>query len=150
MYHLVLTPSLGPLPATHSRCEQKACSFVILPCHALLFLLRPSRHPAHVMQYYFELFFLTHSREHIATTRRACCSPAPIVLEIHLVATIAGVRIRVKPIKEYTVLNLRSCRRKCRPAPTRGDRGGQNRELIINVLAFTSTCNYREGRVLHP
>ena len=90
----------------------KAFSFVILSCHALLILLRPSRHLARVMQYYFQLFLLTHSREHTATTSRGFCSSAPpVVLELHLVATIAGVRISAKSPKEYTVLNLQSCRK---------------------------------------
>ena len=90
----------------------KACSFVILPCHALLVLLRPSRHLARVMQYYFQLFLLTHSREHIATTSIVFCSSAPpVVLELHLVATIAGLRISAKSPKGNTVLNLQSCRK---------------------------------------
>ena len=71
MYHLVLTPSLGPIAGNTLplRAKSLLLRHLALPCIAIL--LRPSRNLARVMQYYFELFFVTIHRGRTAATSSA-------------------------------------------------------------------------------
>ena len=80
---------------------------------------------------------------------RACCSPAPVVLEIHLVATIAGVQISVKsPQGIYsTKSSILPEARVDRVLPAEIE--AAKIANVSSMLAFTATCNHQEEQVLH-